>query len=96
VRARIGSFQNTKEAFEELKTAYEGKPITELGALMKSVIRLSFDDRKTSTQDHIAEFGKAWNTFVTITIRLDLSKDGGFRGALQQIAQSEEVKIEFC
>jgi len=95
VRARIGSFQKAKDAFEGLKKAYEGKSITELGALMKNVTRLSFDDRKTSIQDHIAEYGRAWNTFVAITARLDLSKDDGFGESLQLMAKSEKAKIEF-
>jgi len=35
VRAPIGSFLTAKGAFDELKKAYEGKSVTELGALMK-------------------------------------------------------------
>jgi len=44
VRARVGSFSKAKDAYDELKNAFEGKSVTELGALMKSVTRLSFDD----------------------------------------------------
>lgn len=86
VRARIGGFREAKAAYEELKKAYEGKSVTELGALMKSVTRMHFDDRKTSIQDHIAEYGRAWNSFVAITARLDLTNDKGFGTALQYIA----------
>jgi len=48
---------------------------------MKSVTRLNFDDRKTTIQEHIADYGRAWNTFTAITARLDLTKDDGFGSA---------------
>ena len=92
VRARIGGFREAKEAYEELKKAYEGKSVTELGALMKSVTRMYFDDRKTSIQDHITEYRRAWNSFVAITARLDLTNDGT---GLQHIAKDELAKVEF-
>ena len=95
VRARIGGFREAKEAYEELKKAYEGKSVTELGALMKSVTRMHFDDRKTTIQDHIAEYGRAWNSFVAITARLDLTNDKGFGTGLQHIAKGELAKVEF-
>jgi len=95
VQARIGSFQHAKDAYDELKKAYEGKSVTELGALMKSVTRLAFDDRKLSIQDYITDYGMAWNTFVAITARLDLSKDDSFGEGLKCIVKSEKAKIEF-
>jgi len=95
VQARIGSFQKAKDAYDELKKAYEGKSVTELGALMKSVTRLAFDDWKLSIQDYIADYGMAWNTFVAITARLDLKNDDGFGEGLKCIAKSEKAKIEF-
>jgi len=95
VRARIGSFPTAKEAYNELKKAYEGKSVTELGALMKSVTQMNFDDRKITIQEHIADFGRAWNTFTAITAWLDLTKDDGFGNALQQLAKSEKTKVEF-
>jgi len=70
VRARIGSFPKAKEAYEELKKAFEGKSVTELGALMKSITRMTFDNRKSTIQEHIAEYERAWNSFVAITARL--------------------------
>jgi len=95
VRARIRSFREAKEAYEELKKAYKGKSVTELGMLMKSVTRMHFDDRKTTIQDHIAEYGRAWNSFVMITARLDLTNDKGFGTGLQNIAKNELAKVEF-
>jgi len=44
IQARIGSFHKAKDAYDELKKVFEEKSVTELGALMKSVTRLSFDD----------------------------------------------------
>jgi len=95
VRARVGSFPKAKDAYDELKKAFEGKSVTELGTLMKSATRLSFDDRKTTIQEHIADYRRAWNTFTAITAMLDLTKDDGFGSALQQMAKSEKAKVEF-
>jgi len=95
VRARIESFPKAKGVYDELKKAFEGKSVTELGVLMKSVTRMSFDDRKSTIQEHIAEYGRVWNAFVAITARLDLSKDDGFGKALQEMAKSEKAKVEF-
>ena len=95
VWARIGSFPKAKEAYDELKKAFEGKSVTELGALMKSVTRMTFDDRKSLIQEHIAEYGRAWNSFVAITARLDLTTDKGFGTALQYMAKDELAKVEF-
>jgi len=89
------SFPNAKGAYDELKKAFEGKSVTELGARMKSVTRMTFDDHKTSIQEHIADYRKAWNTFVAIIARLGLSKDDGFGDSLQRMAKSEKAKIEF-
>jgi len=95
VRARVGSFPKAKNAYDELKKAFEGKSVTELGALMKSVTRMNFDNRKMTIQEHIADYGRAWNTFTAITARLDLTKDDGFGSAPQQMAKSEKAKVEF-
>ena len=95
VRARIRGLSTAKEAYEELKKAYEGKSVIELGALMKSVTRLNFDDRKTTIQEHITDYERAWNTFTATTARLDLTKDDGFGNGLQLLAKSEKAKVEF-
>jgi len=62
---------------------------------MKNITRMNFDDRKMMIQEHSTDYGRAWNTFVAITARLDLSKDDGFGDALQRMAKSEKAKIEF-
>jgi len=62
---------------------------------MKNVIRMTFDDCKSTIQDHIAEYGRAWNSLVAITARLDLTNDKGFGTALQYMAKDELVKVEF-
>jgi len=95
IQARIGSFHKAKDAYDELKNVFEGKSVTELGALMKSVTRLSFDDRKVNIQDHITDYGMAWNAFVAIMARLDLKNDDGFGEGLKCIAKSEKAKVEF-
>jgi len=62
---------------------------------MKSVTRMTFDDRKTNIRDHIAEYERAWNTFVGVIMRLDLTSDDGFCAALQSFTKSEKAKTEF-
>jgi len=56
---------------------------------------MHFDDIEISIQDHIAEYGRAWNSFVAITAHLDLTNDKGFGTALQNMVKDERAKIEF-
>jgi len=63
VRSRIGTFELAKKAFDELKKAYEGKTFY---ALLDSRTNISFDDRKTTIDEHITHYEATWNRFVGV------------------------------
>ena len=93
VRARIGSLKSAKEAYDELKkvyeAVYEGQTATEFYALLDSLFIPAFDDRKEPVHDHVASYGRTWNTFTGVMMRLDLSKDDGFGKGLKGFAKAE-------
>jgi len=47
-RSRIGTHELAKNAYDELKKAYEGKTTAEFHALLDSLTNISFDDRKST------------------------------------------------
>jgi len=89
VRSRIGTFELAKEAYDELKKAYEGKTATEFYALLDSLTNILFDDRKTTIDEHITHYEATWNRFVGIISRADLTaaQDDGFWDGLQSAAK---------
>jgi len=95
VRSRIGTHELAKNAYDELKKAYEGKMTAEFHALLDSITNISFDDRKSTIADHIANYEKTWNTFVGIISRADLTKDTGFGKGLKELSPCGVAKAEF-
>ena len=95
VQARIGSLTEAKEAYDELKTAFEGKTITEFYTLLSSILDIPYDDRKTTIDEHITKYERTWNTFVGIISRYDTTGDDGFGEALKLLAKSGKAKAEF-
>ena len=81
VRVRIGSLTNAKDAYNELKKAYEGKIATEFYILLDS-LPTTYDDWKNIIEEHIASYERIWNTFVGIITRADLTNNDGFRRGL--------------
>jgi transposase InsO family protein len=96
VRARIGTMGLAKDAFEELKKAFEGKMATEFYTLLEGLTSQQFDDRKTTIEEHIAEYERTWNNFVGIMSRVDLSKAGSLGKGLYEFTRTnDEAKTEF-
>ena len=97
VRSRVGTCELAKEAFDELKKAYEGKTATEFYALLDSITNIPFNDRKTTTEEHITHCEATWDRFVGVISRADLTaaKDDGFGDGLQRFAKSDRAKSEF-
>jgi len=94
VRSRIGTFEKAKDAWNELKKAYEGRTITKFHALLDSLY-LYFDDRQTNIADYIATYEKTWNTFTGIINKADLTKDIGFGRGLLHFSKCDQAKTEF-
>jgi hypothetical protein len=96
VRARIGNLTNAKEAYDELKRAYEGRTATEFYALLDSpTTSLTFDDRNIAFNEHVINYERTWNTFVGIISRADLKNDDGFGKGLKEFSKSDKAKAEF-
>jgi hypothetical protein len=84
-RARIGNLTNAKEAYDELKRAYEGRTATEFYALLDSLTAsLTFYDRKIAVNGHVTNCERIWNTFVNIISRADLTNDAEFEGIFEK------------
>jgi len=97
VRSRIGTCELAKDAYDELKKAYEGKTATEFYALLDSLTNIPFDDRKTTIDGHITHYEATWNRFVGVISRADLTaaQDDGFGDGLQRFAKNDRAKAEF-
>jgi len=97
VHSRIGTYELAKEAYDELRKAFEGKTVTEFYALLDSITNIPFDDRKTTIEEHITHYEATWNRFVGVISRADLTaaEDDGFGAGLQKFAKSDRAKSEF-
>jgi len=94
VRSWAGTIEKAKDAWNELKKAYQGRTATEFHALLDSLY-VHYDDRKTTISDHIAAYEKAWNAFAGIIGRADLVKDTGLGRGLLYFSKCEQAKTEF-
>ena len=47
-----------KKAYLELQAKYKGKRISTLGALLINVIKISYNDRTQTIEEHITDFDK--------------------------------------
>jgi hypothetical protein len=97
IRVRIGNLTIAKDAYDELKKAYEGKYAIEFYALLNSLTSVSYDDRKSSIEEHLTNYERTWNSFVGVISRLDLvaGNDDGFGEGLQKFSKSDKAKAEF-
>jgi len=97
VRSRIGTCELAKDAYDELKKAYEGKTAMEFYALLDSLTNIPFDDRKNTIDEHITHYEATRNRFVGVISRADLTAagDDGFGAGLQKFAKSDRTKSEF-
>ena len=58
------TYWESQHCESELQKAYEGRTTTEFYALLDSTLTINFDDRKTTIDEHITSFERAWNAFV--------------------------------
>ena len=91
----IGLARSAHEAYKELKAKYEGKTVTDLGAIIANIMRLVFDDRKGTIEEHVGEFEKRWR-FMRATLSAGFTdKTKEFSEALQKLAWSDQAKAKF-
>jgi hypothetical protein len=53
-------------AYRALKSHYEGKTVTDLGAVLANIIRITYDDRQNTVDGHITEYEKQWDLCVQL------------------------------
>ncbi|RPB25558.1 hypothetical protein L211DRAFT_836274 [Terfezia boudieri ATCC MYA-4762] len=95
--AAIGLAMTAKEAYDDLKSKYEGKTVTvtALSALMINVIKLAYDDTSTTIDDHISEFDKRWG-YMRSTLAAGFSDDlKEFGKILGDLSKNEQAKGAF-
>ena len=93
VGARVGSKNNAKDTYDELRKVFEGKTATEFYALFHSISSVHFDDRKATIDEHIADYERSWNTFAGIISRASLTDDDGSEkdcSALQKVTKPRQ------
>ena len=70
-------------AWKRLREQYEGKTRTNLTALLNAVIKLQFDDRTASIDEHINEFQTRWSRLAsTVSGSTDITTAAGVYAAL--------------
>lgn len=91
----IGLSRNAHEAYQELQAKFEGRTVTDLGAVLSNITHLIYDDRKTTIEDHITEFEKRWN-FMKSTLAGEFDEEvKEFGGALRKLAGCDRAKADF-
>lgn len=53
--------------YKGLVANYEGQTVTDMGGLIRKVVRMNFDDRTCTIDEHIGEFERNWN-FMRTTV----------------------------
>lgn len=66
-KAKIMLCSTAKDAWDSLRSSYEGKTRTNLHYLLTSVTNMKYDDRTTSIDAHIADFEKRWSRLAATT-----------------------------
>jgi len=95
----IGLCESAHDAYKKLKARYEAKTIADLGVVIGSVLRATYDDRKQSIDDHVDEYERKWGIMES-TLRATIGDDSKkkelkeFADALRVIAQNNRAKAE--
>ena len=65
--SKLGIGISANEMYKGLVANYEGKTVTDMGGLIRKVVRMNFDDRAYTIDEHIGEFERNWN-FMRTTV----------------------------
>ena len=88
--------ENANETYLELQAKFEGRTIMDIGVILSSITKLTFDDRNDTIDDHLAEFDKKWN-FMKASVANGKSTDKDekeFGEILERLSKSDRAKAE--
>jgi hypothetical protein len=84
------------DAYRALKSHYEGKTVIDLGAVLANVIRITYDDRQDTIDEHITKYKKKWGFMRSTLNSGKIPKHlNTFSQHLKGISESDIAKAEF-
>jgi transposase InsO family protein len=88
--------KNASDAYIVLKSHYEGKTVTDIGAVLANVIKYTYDDRAMTIEEHITEYERRWNFMKATLSNSDFpDKAKEFGKHLKGLSETEAAKTEF-
>ena len=97
---KISLFKDAHQGYKALQSAYEGKTVIDLGTVVNEVMKITYDDRSTTIEEHINHYDTKWG-FMRSTITgmgqtPGLDEDEKlFRSGIRDLAASGKAKAEF-
>jgi hypothetical protein len=84
------------DAYRALKSHYDGKTVTDLGAVLANVIRTTYDDRQNTIDEHITEYEKKLGFMRSTLNSGEFPKHlNTFGRHLKGVSESDIAKAEF-
>jgi hypothetical protein len=59
--------KNASDVYIVFKSHYEGETVTDIGAVLATVTKYTYDDRAMTIEEHITEYERRWN-FMKATL----------------------------
>jgi hypothetical protein len=88
--------KNASDAYIVLKSHYEGKTVTDIGAVLGNVIKYTYDDRAMTIEEHITEYERRWDFIKATLSNSDFpDKAKEFGKHLKGLSETEAAKTEF-
>jgi hypothetical protein len=85
--------KNASDAYIVLKSHYEGKTVTSIGAALANVIECTYDDRAMTIEEHITEYERRWNSMKATLGNSDFpDKAKEFGKHLKGLSETEAAK----
>ena len=99
---KISLFKDAHQGYKALQSAYEGKTVTDLGTVVNEVMKITYDDRSTTIEDHISNYDKKWGFMRSTITGMTANQAPGldadeklFQSGIRDLAASGKAKAEF-
>jgi hypothetical protein len=87
--------KNASDAYIVLKSHYEGKTVTDIGAVLANINKYTYNDRAMTIEEHITEYERHWNFMKATLDDSDFpDKAKEFRKHLKGLSETEATKTE--